>query len=1082
MKTKRKGKSARVSLRGGHRPTKQSQLKRTTAFLKNAGVNFASSITDIALDKKKRRPILILYLLIVLSLLLSPLIFASSQTSITKSTSADWDLGTNAGVTTTGDEIKLTGRSTSWYNSSAPTFYDSAYSYRRKITFDNSAQAENLANFPVMLKLNNAALAWSGKIQADLDDVIFKDADGTALKWEWETKAPTGESIAWVKIPQVDASTTTDFIYMDYGNPSATDQSDAVNVWTNGFSDRYGSSEASGNLASSVSGGRALTPAGTPLYSQTGKIGNSIGVDGSGDDFHSTIIYPVAQAGADSVWVKFPNVPDPVAGYKLLLAPQNDYRVVDVYSDGGDWVMLRYDLFTSTGWQGGTPGWQNKSVIFDGQWHQLAGTFSVADNFWGLYRDGVLIASGGITGTFEISTTAYFPRSMPDSTFLDEGRVSSVRRSANWIAAEYKNQGLNTYTTVGAEGTLDGFGYRRTITFDNSAQAENLTNFPVMVKATNDELNWSSLVQADLDDVIFVDSDNTTLLSWEWEKKLSSGESIAWVKVPQVDASSSTDKIYIYYGSATAGDQSVVNSAWDSNYKGVWHLNEASGTLYDATSNKNNGTNTNATYGATGKIDGAMNFSAASIPRINVGSGSSLNITSNISLSAWLTYSDTSANRVIFNRTNAPWNGYEFYINTSKQIVLYSNGTHAASSAVSSLDNGSLHNVTVTNNGTTTRYYFDGAEVSNTGQGSPVSDSYPAYIGGRNDVFSWNGVLDEVRASGNVRSAPWIAAEYKNQGSNTFTTFGAPQNSDNYSYRRKITFDNSAQAENLVGFPVVVKANNSSLAWSGLIQADMDDVVFVDADDSTPLSFEWESRTPAGNSIAWVKVPQINLSSSADYIYMYYGNGLGVNLEHQEGVWSNGYAGVWHLNEASGTIYDATKNNNDGTQSGGVTYGATGKVNSALDFAGDNDYVSFGSGSSLDFTSNMTLQLWVKFDTTTNFAAISRTQAPWNSYAFTVQADANQRFSFYSAGAWKSSSSTTLTTGTWYLATVTFDGTNLRFYKDGALIGSPVASGAPVSGSDPFTIAQHGGGNYFDGIMDEVKASSTVRSAPWIAA
>ncbi|TSC90856.1 MAG: hypothetical protein CEN92_363, partial [Candidatus Berkelbacteria bacterium Licking1014_96] len=224
---------------------------RTTAFFKNAGIGFASALTDLALNKKKNKPTIILYLLIVLSLLLSPLIFASSQTSVTKSTTADWDLGTNTGVTTTGDEIKLTGRSTSWYNNTAPTFYDSAYSYRRKITFDNSAQAENLANFPVMLKLNNAALSWSGKIQADMDDVIFKDADGTALKWEWETKAPTGESIAWVKVPQVDASSSTDFIYMDYGNASATDQSDPANVWENNYKEVLHLNETSGTIIDS---------------------------------------------------------------------------------------------------------------------------------------------------------------------------------------------------------------------------------------------------------------------------------------------------------------------------------------------------------------------------------------------------------------------------------------------------------------------------------------------------------------------------------------------------------------------------------------------------------------------------------------------------------------------------------------------------------------------------------------------------------------------------------------------------------------------------------------------------------------
>ncbi|MCX6811713.1 MAG: hypothetical protein NT039_03425, partial [Candidatus Berkelbacteria bacterium] len=93
-------------------------------------------------------------------------------------TQAEWNTGSYTNTdATAGGNLELTSQPT-WYNSTAPTFYDSAYTYRRKITFANSAYAENLTDFPVMLKLDNASLAWLGKIQSDLDDVIFKDADG----------------------------------------------------------------------------------------------------------------------------------------------------------------------------------------------------------------------------------------------------------------------------------------------------------------------------------------------------------------------------------------------------------------------------------------------------------------------------------------------------------------------------------------------------------------------------------------------------------------------------------------------------------------------------------------------------------------------------------------------------------------------------------------------------------------------------------------------------------------------------------------------------------------------------------------
>ena len=36
----------------------------------------------------------------------------------------------------------------------ASNWYNSSWTYRRKITFDNSSQEENLCNFPVLIKLD----------------------------------------------------------------------------------------------------------------------------------------------------------------------------------------------------------------------------------------------------------------------------------------------------------------------------------------------------------------------------------------------------------------------------------------------------------------------------------------------------------------------------------------------------------------------------------------------------------------------------------------------------------------------------------------------------------------------------------------------------------------------------------------------------------------------------------------------------------------------------------------------------------------------------------------------------------------
>jgi biopolymer transport protein ExbB len=93
------------------------------------------------------------------------------------------------------------------------------------------------------------------------------------------------------------------------------------------------------------------------------------------------------------------------------------------------------------------------------------------------------------------------------------------------------------------------WGLRRKITFNNSGQPTNLNDFPVLVRLDNTRVEYfrtQNLGQ----DIRFVDADDTTLLSHElWNE---AGSSYVWVRVPQVTGGSSTDFIWMYYGSSTS--------------------------------------------------------------------------------------------------------------------------------------------------------------------------------------------------------------------------------------------------------------------------------------------------------------------------------------------------------------------------------------------------------------------------------------------------------------------------------------------------------------------------------------------------
>ncbi len=82
----------------------------------------------------------------------------------------------------------------------------------------------------------------------------------------------------------------------------------------------------------------------------------------------------------------------------------------------------------------------------------------------------------------------------------------------------------------------------------------------------------------------------------------------------------------------------------------------------------------------------------------------------------------------------------------------------------------------------------------------------------------------------------------------------------------------NTDAENLVNYPALVVIPNGSPLYTDISSNTGDDLRFYDSNETTELAYEIEVFTKAGDSFIWVRVTQIDASSNADYIWMYYGN------------------------------------------------------------------------------------------------------------------------------------------------------------------------------------------------------------------
>jgi len=112
-----------------------------------------------------------------------------------------------------------------------------------------------------------------------------------------------------------------------------------------------------------------------------------------------------------------------------------------------------------------------------------------------------------------------------------------------------------------------------------------------------------------------------------------------------------------------------------------------------------------------------------------------------------------------------------------------------------------------------------------------------------------------------------------------------------------------------------------------------------------------------------------------------------------------GIVGLWHLD---GNANDSSGNGNDGTLMGGATYG-TGMFGQAVSLDGSDDYVSVPDSTSLDITSAITVEGWIKL---ASFSQPSTVAAKWKDisganlrgYLLTVATDGTPRFYISTTG------------------------------------------------------------------------------------
>ena len=302
-------------------------------------------------------------------------------------------------------------------------WYSASWSHRKQWTVTNVGST-TLTNFPAYINVSHEP-----EMQSDWDDVVFTDSDGNIIPYELENYT-TNYAHYWVNISSLPGGGTyTGYIY--YGNDGATSQENPEGVWDSSYKMVHHFQD----LEDSTSNNNDGTNYGS-TYNESGRIDGSRDFDGV-DDYVNCGNDPsldITDAITIEAWIK-PSTVSP--GFYGVVGKRTG-SVADYYG------YLLY--FRGTGIQlmlgnGSAAYTKTASFSFNAeQWYQAGFTYDgvnaalfVNGNIVKSWNDGIgSIANDADPVDIGRDGGNYF------NGTIDEVRISSVARSANWIKQSYE--------------------------------------------------------------------------------------------------------------------------------------------------------------------------------------------------------------------------------------------------------------------------------------------------------------------------------------------------------------------------------------------------------------------------------------------------------------------------------------------------------------------------------------------------------------------------------------------------------------------------------------------------------------------
>ena len=337
--------------------------------------------------------------------------------------------------------------------SNAASWWNNDWKYRKEISFDLSPSAADIPgtsqDVPVLVRLSLANFSYFNDTKPDGSDFrVVAGDDKIPLKFHFEKyDAQNQIALLWVRLPQIAGGSKSEKIFAYYGNPDAVQAADVPGTYDSSQVLVMSFSDSSGT-PTDLTAYKNNPSASTAALTAASLIGGGAKFAGK-----EAITVPATaslrllpnQGITASAWVR---------------AEQAQQAVVFALSDQSKQLTLAIDgaKFVARAAMAGPPVTIGQAADFAlNQWHHVAVVAGAGKLT--LYVDGVATGSAPLTleeigGNFTVGAVDSGQFLIGD---VDEVEVSKTIRSADWIKASARGQGMDANLLVyGADGQREG--------------------------------------------------------------------------------------------------------------------------------------------------------------------------------------------------------------------------------------------------------------------------------------------------------------------------------------------------------------------------------------------------------------------------------------------------------------------------------------------------------------------------------------------------------------------------------------------------------------------------------------------------